>query len=437
MLEMPRVSHAFLVGTHLEGGGVNIFVPKGQRLYHVQFRVRDRARPKGWRQVLRSCGTESLTAAKDRAAAIFVEEAAGRKTPIPTQEAGMKAEPKPLATDPTITEVIGHHKVWMASAIPGEKRPLLSTANTYYQRLQQLCRLLKVETVGQLAVTVMGLTPTRLGVSEENFVPLLRGAAGVFRRACMEYYASQGLHFAVPLKSGPKIRINEFVTPPSAEQLEELKSAAETELKADFPREYLAFKLILNAGCRAQEAAHVRWVDVSPFGIRVTAEAGHCRALPERERYGPKNGQNRTIPVDPAILAELEQFRGPPMDFVIRLMKAPRHDGYVPKIRCQVVFRRLAKWLRVKLAEIAPDYKNPNHWLRKVFASVVTMEAGIETAGEYLGHAKGSPVTPQTYAALLKRPAIRIGMKLPEHVGHIPAPDSARPIPSGLAPSRK
>lgn len=416
---MAQLSPSFLFQALLEGGGVNIFIPKGARLYHVQFRVRDRSRPTGWRQVLRSCGTEALTAAKDRAAEIFVDEAARGKQPVqtaPTNPA-MDIKTPPVVHDPAIEEIIVHHKTWMDSALPGEARPLPSTSHNYYLRLRQLCRLLDVDTVGKLAIAAKGLNHTRLRVTEANFVPLVRGAAGVFRRACMEYYALQGLHFTAPLKSGPKIRINEFNNPPTAEQLERLKKAAERELKIDHEREYFAFNMVLNAGCRAQEAAHVRWMDIGPSGIRVTADAGRCEALPERERYRPKSGQNRTIPVDPEILAELERYRKKPHEFVIPLTKAPRHKGYVPKKRCQVVFRRLAKWLRQKLAELIPEYKTPNHWLRKVFGSVVAMEVDIPTAGEYLGHAKGSAVTAQTYVALLKRPAIRIGIALTEHIG--------------------
>jgi len=413
---MARLSPSFLFQTLLEGGGVNIFVPKGARFYHVQFRIRDRSRHTGWRQVLRSCGTEALTAAKDRAAEIFLEEAGRGRQRAQTTAANPAADVKiaSVAHDPAIEEIIALHKTWMDSALPGEARPLASTAHNYYLRLRQLCRLLEVDTVGHLAVAAKGLNHTRLGVKEGNFVPLVRGAAGVFRRACMEYYELQGLHFTAPLKSGPKIRVNEFTNPPTAEQLQRLKKAAERELKIDHEREYLAFTMMLNAGCRAQEAAHIRWMDIGPWGIRVTAEAGRCDALPERERYRPKSGQNRTIPVDPEVLAKLERYRKKPGEFVVPLTKAPRHKGYVPKKRCQVVFRRLAKWLRKKLAELIPEYKTPNHWLRKVFGSVVAMEVDVPTAGEYLGHAKGSAVTAQTYIALLQRPAVRIGLALPE-----------------------
>lgn len=412
---MAHISSSFLFETHLEGGRVNLFIPKlGTRFYHVQFRIRDMNRQSGWRQVLRSCGTSDYADAKVRAAEIFIEEAArGKKNPeVSLQQATAKVDTPPVVTDPGIDEVIAHHKVWMASVIPGEKRPSLSTARTYHQRLQQLCRLLEVETVGQLAQAVKGLTPTQLGVSEENFVPLMRGAAGVFRRKCMAYYAEQGVRFDTPLNSGPTVRVNEFMTPPSAEQLERLKEAARNELKPGSPREYLAFTLLLNAGLRAQEAAHVRWMDVGPTGIRVSSDAGRCQALPERERYAPKTRKDRIVPVDPAILEELDVYRRSPPDYVLPLTKAQRHEGYVPRLRVQVIYRNLAQWLRRKLPESLSEVKNPNHWLRKVFGSVVALEADIPTAGDYLGHAKGSPVTAQTYVALLRRPAFRIGMAL-------------------------
>lgn len=410
---------------------MNVFIPRGARLYHVQFRVRDRTRPTGWRQVLRSCGTDSCSTAKSRAAEIFVEEASrGKKgisriTGAAEPDRPSNQEASSSVADPYIADVIALHELWMKSAIPGERRPSISTARNYRRRLAQLCRMLQVETVGQLAAGVKGLTPTRLGVSEANFIPLVRGAAGVFRRNCMEHYAAQGLHFAAPLKSGPKIRVNEFVSPPTAEQLEALKKAAGLELKPAHVREYLAFLVILHAGCRAQEATHLRWSDVVPLGIRVAVEAGSCTALPDRERYQPKSGQSRTIPVDPDILAELNQYRQKPSEFVIPLRKSPRWEGYVPKNRCQPVLRRLASWLRAKLTEF--EIKHPNHWMRKVFGSVVAKELGIPHAGEYLGHAKGSPVTAQTYVALLSRPAVRIGFALPDPREAPPSQGAVRP----------
>lgn len=65
-----------LAALGLEGGGVNVFRPSGQRFYHVFFRHRGR-------QVLRSCGVEDYGAAKDKAAGIFAEVVA---TPLKVAE---------------------------------------------------------------------------------------------------------------------------------------------------------------------------------------------------------------------------------------------------------------------------------------------------------------------------------------------------------------
>ena len=241
---------------------MNVYRPKGRRIYHVYFRVRDRQRASGWRQVFRSCETESYTEATERAARILAEEIEAKNSPTPVSP---EATAKPaINSDPTIEEVIALHRQWIAEAAPGETRPSLSTAHNYHLRLRQLCRILGVETTAELKEAVKGLTHDMLDVTPENFVPLMRNAAGIFRRACMRYYVDKGVTFEPPLTSGPPVIERPFTAIPTFQQLHLIR-ARMRERAIQNPRDYLLFLLVLDAGLRVQEATHVQWRHVLPY----------------------------------------------------------------------------------------------------------------------------------------------------------------------------
>jgi hypothetical protein len=97
----------------MEGGGVNVFKPKGQENYHVFFRHFGR-------QVSRSCGTTEYVAAKARAAAIFAEEI-GR--------------PKKEAEQATIKEILVHLKSLPHPALPLAVLPEISLDEAVHRYL--------------------------------------------------------------------------------------------------------------------------------------------------------------------------------------------------------------------------------------------------------------------------------------------------------------
>lgn len=389
---------------------MNLFIPKGQRYYHAFFRVRDRSKQSGWRQVLRSCQTVDFNQAQQTAARIFLDEVA-KGNAADQGPSSTAVDPCSVDENPSIEALIALHQQWMDSASPGERRPSQATAHNYHLRIRQLTRLLSVKTISELSEEMKGLTPSKLGVTDENFVPLIRNAAGIFRSQCMNYYREHGIVFAPPFKSGPRVRVRQFIRPPTSAQLERLKCAAETELRPNFVRDYLLFLLILHAGCRAQEGTHVQWRHVVDGGVWIHEESGSCSALQSKQRWQPKTGKNRFVPLPDDVIATLNQFRGLPRDFVVHDGLGPgKIPGYTPRVRASRVCRRLSKWIRSTLAELLENERNPQHWARKVFGSVVADVAGVPTAGEYLGHVPGSPVTAQTYVGILRRNAISIAI---------------------------
>jgi integrase len=401
---MARLTaHQFLDHLGLEGA-MTVFIPKGRTLYYVYFRVRLPGTIVT-RQFARSCGTDNLEDAKARAAEIFAEEYIkirtafkGAKTgvdgsSIPNPSNGSKsseslpAVSSPAKTDPTIEEITLLYDKWIAAATPGQERPQPQTVKTNKNRLRQLARLVKAETVSELRASMNGLTWDKIVKTEANFVSLLRSAAGPFWLKVMNYYKTQGIDFETPFPTLPKVLKRRFFDAPSVEQILRLKALADKELKPNDVYCYLLFLLALGAGLRLQEAAHVRWEDITPNRIQVRNDSVHRT----------KTNEDRKIKLGAGLLAMIEEYRRFPLDWVIPDERRSK-SGKCPKRRCISTARRLAKWLRIKLEE--DKLMNPTHWLRKVFGSVVAQEYGMLAASRYLGHSS-IEVTEAVYVGLL------------------------------------
>jgi integrase len=400
---MPRLSHNKYFEISGVEGAVIVFIPKGRTLYYVCFRVRLPGTTVT-RQFMRSCGTRILEDAKDKAAEIFSEEfvrirgnfnraKAAKNGSSLDSSAGSKnsqpvpAESNPATADPTIEEIALLYDEWIASATPGQTRPQPQTAKTNKNRMRQLARLVKAETVSELRTSMNGLTPDKIGVSPENFVSLLRSAAGPFWPKVLKHYKSQGVEFDTPFPTLPRVLKRRFFEAPSIEQILRLKALADKELKPNDVYSYLLFLLALGAGLRLQEAAHVKWEDITSNGICVRNDSVHRT----------KTNEGRRIKLGAGLLAMIEEYRRFPLEWVIPDERSPKL-GRSPRRRCISAARRLAKWLRIKLEE--DGLKNPTHWLRKVFGSVVAQEYGMLAASRYLGHSS-IEVTEAVYVGLL------------------------------------
>lgn len=387
-------------------GNMRVFVPEGRTQYYVFFRVRVPGSIKR-RQVSRSCGTTDLGEAKKIASEIFAEEvskyrismvngasaassvAAGTsrpqshtgQAPIPSNGSG------DFQNDPTIAEICELYDRYMASPTPGDSRPQPETAKTNKNRLRQLARLLKVETVSELRAKMPGLTHETLRTSPANFVSLLRSAAGPFWPKVLREYKKDGVEFETPFPTLPKVLKRPRFRAPSLDLIIKLKASADEELLTHDSNCYLLFLMALGAGLRLQEATHVRWEDVLPNGIYVRNDWVHKT----------KSDKDRDIPLEPEFLSMFETFRRFPGDWVIADERGTE-PGSCPKKRSLGTARRLAKWLRIKLDK--PDLENPVHWLRKAFGSVVCFRNGLYVASRLLGHSTVA-VTEAVYAGLL------------------------------------
>jgi len=324
-----------------------------------------------------------------RAAQIVLEICRGSAVP-----AALEPRPKPMTpkTDAGLEFAIQLYCEWLQSPMaPCDcHRPRERTARGYINRLRQLAGRLEVATVRELRekAVAIRMTAAALGMTEEHYVPMVRGAAGVFGRLALKYFETQGLKIHNPLLGyiPGVIRAKPFVAP-SREKIAGLAAAARDELCDDHPREYLLFLLTLMAGLRVQEAAFVRWQDILPTSVRVASTSDHLN----------KANRTRDIPVSQKLLDELERHRASPQAYVIpdgSEPPTPARRG-VPDVRCSRAARRLAKWLRAQ----GVAARNPIHWLRKVFGSRVTEQHDLHTASKWLGHGSIT-TTEQVYAGI-------------------------------------
>jgi integrase len=97
-----------------------------------------------------------------------------------------------------------------------------------------------------------------------------------------------------------------------------------------------------NAGLRAQEAAHVKWCNI-------TQEDGLLHVCPDsRSPWKPKKGRDRFVPMHEEALKELLSHRKSTEtddDYLLPVERPPRARSR-NRIRAQRIFKRSAEWLR-------------------------------------------------------------------------------------------
>jgi len=274
---------------------------------------------------------------------------------------------------------------WRWHEAPGEgKKPSWNSAHKYEVCLREVASLLGVTRLADLAQIASGLSARRLGVSESNFVSLVRQAAALFNRRFLAWAKRAGKELANPFAGHvpPTPKPKQFVAP-SAVQVKALNAAAECELQGN---ELLLFKACLGAGMRVGEATHIKWADVLERSIWIESTSEHKT----------KNGKSREVPVSASLIAFFESYRGIPTNYVITDVTPPRTSKYGrPLRRAERTARRLITWLKSK----GVRDKRPIHWLRKVFASRVTEQHDIHVASKWLGHSSVK-VTEQVYAGV-------------------------------------
>jgi integrase len=126
---------------------------------------------------------------------------------------------------------------------------------------------------------------------------------------------------------------------PASDTVDKIRAAA-VELKKADPNAYIIYLLALGTGLRAGEIGRSRqhWIETI---VNQTETQTIIRVQAETD-FRPKAKQERTVPIDAFILAELNEMIIPVLpgtpDYIMRGHKTER---------CDQAFRRFSKWLEV------------------------------------------------------------------------------------------
>jgi integrase len=171
-----------------------------------------------------------------------------------------------------------------------------------------------------------------------------------------------------------------------------LARAAQKELARKDPPAFLAFLLALGAGLRRIEIDRLEWsafrwreniIRIEPtahFQVKTEHSIGDVRIDPElmalfRGYYAARCSDKSGNPVPSLNLAA--------SNFVIETPNLPRPRATFENYRAQIVFERLADWLRKN----GVTARKPIHELRKEFGSIVNKKHGLTAAKDLLRHA--------------------------------------------------
>jgi len=234
---------------------------------------------------------------------------------------------------------------------------------------------------------------------------LLRQAKALFSPRLELPFANLPQVFTKATPTGPRpVKIEGVGKPPrykSTIDAASLLRDGKAELATQDPEAWKALLLALGAGLRKSEIDNLTWpqIDVHKNLIRVETTA----------TFSPKSDDSEgEVFVDAGLIRELESFRDKATGlFVIESAKPPRPKSPVPYYRGEVVYDRLAGWLRMK----GILTHKPIHALRREFGSIVCASADVHTASRQLRHADIA-VTSAYYLDGRKRAAPPVGAML-------------------------
>jgi integrase len=198
-------------------------------------------------------------------------------------------------------------------------------------------------------------------------------------RGIFEIAVSRGMISSNPVAKLPRAKVQQKqLQLPSPEQFREIvkivrSSGASSSRGNGDLIEFLAY-----SGCRIQEAARVRWMDVDEATGRLWIQRG-------------KSGQGRHVPILPAMSDLLKRIK----DEKRHALARPARFGHVlVTLTCEEALERACAKTGVP--------RMTHHSLRHLFATRA-LQSGVDvrTVAGWLGHRDGGALLLKTYAHLL------------------------------------
>jgi hypothetical protein len=205
---------------------------------------------------------------------------------------------------------------------------------------------------------------------------------------------------------------------PAGITYEALVTQARHELRAESPEAYKLFLMCLCAGLRRGEADVCLWTQLNADDNSIRIEAN--------KYIEPKHGSGGTVYVDPSLMKELLNFKGPAQEgFVVDSpleWKATTYRRY----RCEPHWRTLIEWLESN----GIDAKKKVHELRKLFGDAIVKRNGIFAGSAQLRHST-IQMTASHYTDPRQRAALPVGNLFSDEATKIgPDHPSEGPVPT-------
>lgn len=183
---------------------------------------------------------------------------------------------------------------------------------------------------------------------------------------------------------------------PTGITYEALVTNARQELRAASPEAYKLFLLCLCSGLRRGEADVCLWTQLNAEDNSIRMEAN--------EYIEPKHGSGGTVYVDPSLMKELLNFKGPEQDgFVVNSPLGWKATTY-RRYRCEPHWRTLIGWLESN----GINARKKVHELRKLFGDAIVKRNGIFAGSAQLRHST-IQMTASHYADPRQRAALPVG----------------------------
>lgn len=234
---------------------------------------------------------------------------------------------------------------------------------------------LKMPDISSADINALLLSMQSQGKAQSTCVKVYTILQSLFKMAYMTDAVPHNPMEKVERPKPRKDEVQEGVEAYTVEEVQRILAALEEE-----PLKWRAYlRLLIDTGMRRGEACGLQWKDVN-FQENTVTISGNLCYTPQRGVYltTPKNGQTRTVDVDPDVMKLLRTLRASQMIISQYVFAQDNGEPIHPQSPTRYM-KKLSE--RCGIPDLHP------HKLRHTFASVaITSGADVASVSEKLGH---------------------------------------------------